>query len=292
MLESLKIFVDLIETESFSRAAAMNYLTQSAVSQRVRLLEEELEQQLVVRGRGHLAATEAGKVFYLASKEILERYTRVQDELNQLRDVISGSVRVGTITSVGLHELPPFVKTYLKEFPAVNLSVEYLTSKDIYEGLLSLSLDLGIVAFPSKHPQIRAVPFRHDEMIVIAPPDHTLARFKSVQISKLDGERFIAYTSGIPTRRMTDKLLKKSGVSVRIVHQFDNIETIKRAVEVGSGIAIVPKKTVEWEIRGKTLKGIAFNGERFERPLSVIHRKGRSLSPAAQKFVEILREQS
>ena len=290
MLESLKIFVDLVETQSFSRAAALNYLTQSAVSQRIRLLEDELEHQLVVRGRGHLMPTEAGRVFYNASREILARFANVRDELNHLRDVVSGTVRVGTITSVGLHELPPYVKTYLKEYPAVNLHIEYLISKDVYEGLLNLNLDLGIVAFAVKHPQITSIPFRHDQMVMIAPPEHPLARHKTVRLPKLDGQPFIAFQAGIPTRKMTDKLLRQHGVSVKIVHQFDNIETIKRAVEVGAGLSIVPSKTVEWEIQSQSLKGIAIKESGLERPISVIHRNGRSLSPAAQKFIEVLTE--
>jgi DNA-binding transcriptional LysR family regulator len=133
MLETLKIFVDLIQTESFSRAATRNYLTQSAVSQRIRQLESDLGQQLVVRGRGRMKPTEAGRIFYDASKEILDRFAQARDELNRIRHVVSGTLRLATVPSVGLHVLPPFLKTFLREYPSVDLQLEYRRNNEVYE---------------------------------------------------------------------------------------------------------------------------------------------------------------
>lgn len=290
MLETLKIFVDLIQTESFSRAATRNYLTQSAVSQRIRQLESDLGQQLVVRGRGRMRPTEAGRVFYDASKEILDRFAQARDELNRIRHIVSGTLRLASVHSVGLHVLPQYIKDYLKEFPAVDLQLEYRRSNEVYEGLLDLSFDLGIVALPSKHAQITQIPFREDRLVLISSPEHPLAKGVSVPLKKLQDQPFIAFDQSIPTGRVIDRALRKAGVDVKIVHRFDNVETVKRAVEIASGIAIVPNSTIKEEVRGRSLEAITLSGTGWDRPLTIIHKKGRKPSAPAQKFIEILQK--
>ena len=289
MLETLKIFVDLIQTESFSRAATRNYLTQSAVSQRIRQLETDLGQQLVVRGRGRMRPTEAGHVFYKASKDILDRYAQARDELNRIRHIVSGTLRLATVHSIGLHVLPKYIKLFLKEYPAVDLQLEYRRSNEVYEGLLDLSFDLGIVAYPSKHSQITQIPFHQDKLVLICPPDHELSKGGSASIKKLEGQPFIAFDQGIPSGRVIDRILRKAGVTVKTVHRFDNVETIKRAVEISSGVAIVPNSTIKEEVRTRNLETIALSGSEWERPLTVIHKTGRKPSAPAMKFVEILK---
>lgn len=290
MLETLKIFVDLIQTESFSRAATRNYLTQSAVSQRIRQLESDLGQQLVVRGRGRMRPTEAGRVFYDASKEILDRYAQARDELNRIRHIVSGTLRLATVHSVGLHVLPMYIKSLLVEFPAVDVQLEYRRSNEVYEGLLDLSFDLGIVAYPSRHSQITQIPFREDKLVLICPLDHELAKGASITLKRLQDQSFIAFEPSIPTGRVVDRALRKAGVDVKIVHRFDNVETLKRAVEIGSGVAIVPNSTIVTELRAKSLMALELTGSGWNRPLTIIHKKGRKPSAPATKFIEILQK--
>jgi DNA-binding transcriptional LysR family regulator len=292
MLETLKIFVDLIQTESFSRAATRNYLTQSAVSQRIRQLESDLGQQLVVRGRGRMKPTEAGRIFYDASKEILDRFAQARDELNRIRHVVSGTLRLATVPSVGLHVLPPFLKTFLREYPSVDLQLEYRRNNEVYEGLLDLSFDLGIVAYPNRQAQIAQVSFREDRLVLICPPDHELAKGTAVQLKKLDGQPFIAFETSTPTGRLIDRAFRNAGVDVRTVHRFDNIETIKRAVEIGAGVSIVPNSTIHEEVRTRSLEAISLAGSGWSRPLTIIHKKGRRPSAPALKFIEILQKDS
>lgn len=291
MLETLKIFVDLIQTESFSRAATRNYLTQSAVSQRIRQLESDLGQQLVVRGRGRMKPTEAGRIFYDASREILDRFAQARDELNRIRHVVSGTLRLATVPSVGLHVLPPFLKTFLREYPAVDLQLEYRRNNEVYEGLLDLSFDLGIVAYPSRQAQITQIAFREDRLVLICPPDHELAKGVAVPIKKLDGHPFIAFETSTPTGRLIERAFRNAGVGVRLVHRFDNIETIKRAVEIGSGVSIVPNSTIREEVRTRSLEAIALSGSGWSRPLTIIHKKGRKPSAPALRFIETLQKE-
>lgn len=289
-IESLKVFCDLVDTRSFSKAAMMNFISQSAVSQQVRALEDRFDRKLVERSRGGLIPTAAGLVFYQGCREILERYASLGEEIKGLSDVISGQVRVATIYSVGLHELSPVVKKFIKSYPQVNIHIEYSRTNKVYDDVINGSIDLGIVAYPSPRPQIDVIPFRSDRLVLVCSPDHPLARRKRIDLKVLDGQRFIGFERDIPTRKAIDHILRDRGVAVQHVMEFDNIETIKRSVEADLGITIVPRATVENEIRAGTLRAVEFT-ENFLRPIGIIHRKGKIFSAAARKLLDLLVEE-
>jgi DNA-binding transcriptional LysR family regulator len=288
-IESLKVFCDLIDTRSFSKAATKNFISQSAVSQQVRALEERFDRKLVERSRGGLVATDAGLAFYQGCREMLERWGTLGEEMAGLSNIISGQVRVATIYSVGIHELSPFLKQFMKAYPQVNLHLEYSRPNKVYDDVINGGVDIGIVAYPSARPQIEIIPFRSDRLVFVCSPDHELASRKRVEISQLAGQRFVGFERDIPTRKAVDKILRSRGTAVHYVMEFDNIETIKRSVEADLGVTIVPRATVENEIRAGTLRAVNFT-ESFTRPIAIIHRKGKVFSPAARRFVDILTE--
>jgi DNA-binding transcriptional LysR family regulator len=288
-IESLKVFCDLIDTRSFSKAATKNYISQSAVSQQVRALEDRFDRKLVERSRGGLVATDAGLAFYQGCREILERWDSLGEEMAGMSNVITGQVRLATIYSVGIHELSPFLKQFIKAYPQVNLHLEYSRPNKVYDDVINGGVDIGIVAYPVARPQIEVIPFRSDRLVLICSPDHELASRKRIEIGQLAGQRFVAFERDIPTRKAVDKILRSRGVAVQYVMEFDNIETIKRSVEADLGVAIVPRATVENEIAAGTLRAVNFT-ESFTRPIGIIHRKGKVFSPAARRFVEILSE--
>ncbi len=288
-IETLKVFCDVVETGSFSVAASQNYITQSAVSQQLRTLESKYHCKLLERGRSGAKPTPAGEILYQASREILERYREIETRLQESGKVVSGSLRVAIVYSVGLHELPPYMKEYLREFPQVNVHVEYSRPNKIYDDVIAGRIDLGLVAYPAKHPQVTVTPFREDRLVVVCPPDHPFSTMRKVGINRLDGEAFVGYERDISTRKATDQLFKDHNVNVRYVGEYDNIETIKRAIEIGQGIAIIPLASVQRELEHGTLKVVHLSDETLLRPLGIIHKRGRHLSPAAVKFVEVLR---
>jgi len=288
-IETLKVFCDVVETGSFSMAASQNFITQSAVSQQLRTLESKYHCKLLERGRSGAKPTPAGEILYRASREILERYREIDTQLQEVANVVSGALRVAIVYSVGLHELPPYLKEYLRDFPQVNVHVEYARPNKIYEDTIGGRIDLGIVAYPAKHPQVTVVPFREDRLVVVVPPSHPLAQVRKVTLTRLDGEAFVAYERDIATRKAIDQLLRDHNVTVRYVGEYDNIETIKRAVEIGQGISIVPLASVQYEIELGLLKVVHLSDETIMRPLGIIHKKGRHLSPAAVKFIDVLR---
>jgi DNA-binding transcriptional LysR family regulator len=287
-IENLKIFADLVETRSFSKAAKLNDITQSAVSQQARAMERHFKALLIDRSQKQFQLTREGHRVYESAKEILHTYEQLLSELQDMKKIISGTIRIATIYSIGLHELPPFIKKFLHDFPSVNVRVEYRRSNLVYEDILHNAVDFGLVAFPVKMRQIEVLPFRNDHLVVIAHPSHPLAKRGEVEVQDLAGAKYVGFDPDIPTRKAVDQIFREHKLEIEPVMEFDNIETVKRAVEVDHGIAIVPQATVTQEAKQGTLAVLRFKGRELTRPLAILHRKGRVLTPAMKKFIETL----
>src|SRR5437660_3136742 len=149
-IESLKVFCDLAETESFTKAAQINNVTQSAVSQQISSLERQFKSLLIERSKKKFRLTREGQVLYDFSKQIIQTYEALHNKLQEIKDIISGTIRVSAIYSIGLHDLPPYIKRILKDYPTVNIHVEYRRSNQVYEDVLGNVVDLGLVAYPVK----------------------------------------------------------------------------------------------------------------------------------------------
>lgn len=290
-LETLRIFCDLIEMRSFSRTAERNFLSQSAVSQRIRALEREYGQVLIERGKGkgRLQPTEAGQILYEGAKPLLHEAAELTARLRGLSEEEAGTVRVATVYSVGLHALPGRLKPFLAAHPKINIHLEYSQTGKVYQDVLSGVVDVGIVACPTERAGIEVVPFDEVNMVLICAPENWLAGEESIRLRKLDGEPFIAFADGIPTRRLIDARLNAAGVKVWIVAAFDNIETIKNLVEIGSGVALVPEDTVRQEARAGTLAVVPLAPEdAFRRPAGLLVKKSRSRRAAVRAFVDAM----
>jgi DNA-binding transcriptional LysR family regulator len=287
-IENFKIFSDLVESQSFSRAAKLNGVTQSAVSQQLRAMEKHFAVLIVDRSQKQFRLTREGQKLYDSAKEILHRYDKLASELQEMKKVISGTIHISTIYSIGLHELPPYITRFLKEYPSVNVRVEYRRSNLVYEDILHNSVDLGLIAYPNKMRQLDVIPFLEDRLVLICNPENPLAKKKSVEIKDLAKENFIGFDQDIPTRKATDQMFRDHKIDTEPVMEFDNIETVKRAVEINAGVSIVPSATIKQEIKQGLLKAIPIKGTNVTRPLAIIHRKGRVLTPAMKKFISTL----
>ncbi len=291
-LDVMKTFCDLVDTGSFSRAAEVNFVSQSAVSQQLAKLERELNVQLVSRGGGGVAATEAGKTFYQGCREILRRYEQLTGEVRSAADSIRGVLRMGTIYSAGLYIVDRFVRRFLRDHPEVNLHVQYTTSSRIYSAVISGEMDLGVVAYPEKHRSIETIPLAEEELVVVCHPQHPLAGETVLAPRDLEGQRFVAFHRGIPTRRAIDRLLKASHVKVDVVMEFDNIELLKRAIYIEAGISILPRENIAREASHGDLSFIRFQDPRkWVRPVGVIRRRGKGATPAERMFLTLIRRE-
>jgi len=287
-IESFKVFCDLVETQSFTQAAQINGITQSAVSQQVGALERRFKSLLIERSKKLFRLTQEGEVLYKAGKEMVQVYESLNGRLQDIKKEVSGTIRVATIYSIGLHDLPPYLKQFLKTYPTVNVHVEYRRANQVYEDVIGNAVDLGLVAYPSKDNDLEMYPFRRDLLVVICHPQHPFAAQKSVRLKSLSGQKFIGFEPDIPTRKALDKILRDYDVRVEHVMEFDNIETVKRAVEIDAGVAIVPQGTVAQEVEKGTLAQVPIEDGEFHRPLAAIYKRTKVLSPAMKQFLAAL----
>src|SRR5882724_4614391 len=269
-VETLKTFCDLVETGSFSRAARLNLVTQSAVSQQLRALEQRYGRRLIERGpRRDVRPTDAGKLLYGEGKAIVERLAAVAERLRDRADVVAGMLNVAAVYSVGLHTLPASIKSFLGAHPQVNVRLQYRRTDEVYAACLAGAIDLGVVALPSRRPALEVVALRPDRLVLACPPRHKLARRSGLTLAALDGEPFIAFDRDIPTRKLVDRLLRARGVAVRVSMELDNIETIKRSVEEGLGVSILPRPALDNEVRAGTLAVRVLPERDLVRPIGV-----------------------
>jgi DNA-binding transcriptional LysR family regulator len=289
-IESLKVFCDLAETESFTKAAQINSVTQSAVSQQISSLERQFKSLLIERSKKKFRLTREGQVLYDFSKQIIQTYDTLHNKLQEIKDIISGTIRVSTIYSIGLHDLPPYIKKFLKDYPTVNIHVEYRRSNQVYEDVLGNVVDLGLVAYPVKDSKLETISLRKDALLLICHPQHPFAKLKNTRLKTIAGQKFVGFEPDIPTRKALDRILKEYSVEVNTVMEFDNIETVKRAVEIDAGISIVPESTVVQEIAKQTLAAVRLEDGDFFRPLAVIYKKNKVLSPAMKQFIAVLKD--
>jgi DNA-binding transcriptional LysR family regulator len=289
-IETLKIFCDLVDTQSFSLAAERNFVTQSAVSQQVRNLEDKFKRRLLerVRGRREIKLTKAGEVFYNECRSVLAAYEQLNESMRGLSGTVSGTVKVATVYSVGLHELPSKVREFMTKFPAVKIDLEYSRTTRVVRDVLNGSVELGVVAYPEPRRGLTIVPMQNDRLVLICPPEHEFAEREQIRATDLNGYDFVLFERDIPTRKSTDKIFKNYGVSVQKVAEFDNIETIKRAVEVGFGLAIVPRPSVVDEQKSGQLAVVSLLEEEWTRSVGIIHRSDKTMSIAAKKFIQSL----
>ena len=288
-VETLKTFCDLVETGSLSRAARLNLVSQSAVSQQLRALERRYGRRLIERApRIGARPTEMGRLLYAELKPMLERLAALEQRLRARGDVVAGTVRVAAVYSVGLHTLPPTIKRCLAVHPDVKVHLQYRRTNEVYATCLDGEVDFGIVALPTRRPQLEIVALGHDELVVVAPPSHAIARRARCPLAALDGQPFIGFDRDIPTRRLVDRLLRRHGVGVSYVMELDNIETIKRSVEAGLGLSLLPAPTLAAEIRARTLVARPPVEGPFHRPIGVLYRRTRERSAAARAFLTLL----
>lgn len=289
-LESLKMFVDVVETGSFSRAAQLNHVTQSAVSQQIRALETRYEQRLLSRSARQVTPTPAGERLFRGCKEILARFSEVEGEIREQATDVSGTCNVSAIYSVGLHELSHVQRELLRSHPKVNLRLNYRRSDQVYDDVILGAADLGLVAYPQARAGVDIIPFREDKLAVVLPPNHALASKAKVALSAVAGLPFIAFDREAPSRKGIDKIFRDKGLELNVTMELDNVETIKRAVELGLGISVLPQPTVYQEVTQGTVVAKPFAEGAFTRPIGILVRKGKYLSRASQAVLDTFKK--
>jgi len=284
-----KVFSDLAETASFSQAAQLNAVTQSAVSQQIKALEKRYGVKLIDRGKRNFSLTPEGTVFLGAAREILSVADSLDVRLRELSLDVAGDLRLAAVLSVGLHELPPYTRQFERQHPQVKIRTDYLRSAEVYAAVLAGRAEAGFVAYPSPRRGIASEVLWRDRLILVCSPSHRLARHSSVPVAKLSGEKFIAFAADLPTRKALDRSLRGAGIVLRREMEFDNIETVKRAVEIGNAVSVLPRAALANERRAGSLVSVEISGADMWRPVGVITRRGKAGSVPLRHFLELLR---
>jgi DNA-binding transcriptional LysR family regulator len=288
-VESFRVFRDLVETRSFSRSASLNGITQSAVSQQLRSIEVRLRVPLLERTSKQFALTREGQLLYEASREIIGYYQRFQHQLEEMRNIISGTIRLVAVPSLGLHELPPYIKDFLKAFPQVKIQVDYRRSNEVYESVAAGDADVGFVAFPSPRKGLKVETFKKDTLHIICAAGHPLLKKGPVDLADLGQTKIISLAPEMPTRQGLDRILATRGLKFQPMMEFDNVETLKQAVEINAGIAFLPVSAVATELAKGSLAILPHLGKEIIRPLGIVFRASRMVSPAVKRFLKALK---
>ena len=288
-LKSLKIFCDIVARRSFSRAAEDNGISQSGASQVVGQLENRLGVQLIERSKRPLVPTREGQVFYDGCRKLIARYDALEDEVRSLHEQVAGRVRVAAIYSVGLHHMSRYLQEFMSQHPKANVRLEYLHPERVLEAVENGEADIGVVSYPRSTRGIHAEPWREEPMVLVCAPRHAFAGRDSIQLSALDGQAMVSFDPDLVIRHEIDRVLAARGVEPNVVMEFDNIETIKRAIEIDAGVALLPEPTVLREVAAGTLASVRISADELVRPLGIIHARGKPLAPTVRRFIELLR---
>jgi DNA-binding transcriptional LysR family regulator len=288
--ESLKLFCDVVRLRSFSQAARMNHVTQSAASQMVLQLERRLGVQLIDRSTRPLQTTPVGRTYFEGCRDLVEQYAELEATIRNAKDELDAIVQVVAIYSVGLGDMGNLVHRFKAQHANARIQIDYLHPDEVYERVSEGTADFGLVSYPRRSRELLVLPWREEEMVLACSPRHRLAGRASVGPAELAGEKFISFDKNLMIRRGVDRFLRDHGVSVEITHVFDNIESIKKAIELDAGVALLPFATVHREVEASTLTAIPLAGCRFVRPLGIIQSRQHNLSSTALGFRELLRE--
>jgi DNA-binding transcriptional LysR family regulator len=290
LFDNSKLFRDIAQTKSVSRGAAQNGISQSAASQHMHELEKKLGTSLLDRTTRPLALTTAGKLYFDLCRDVLRREEEFQAALDELKARVEGEVRVVSIYSIGLSEMSRLQDEFSVRFPNAQLHVDYLRPQKIYEALLADQADLGLVSYPEPTKELAVIPWREEEMVVAAAISHPLASKAVLLPADLDGQDFIGFDEDLSIRRELDRFFRDQGIEIRLAMQFDNIQMIKEAVALGSGISILPARTMLAEVEQGRLIAIPLHAPELVRPVGIVHRKRKKFNRAAQSFLELLQE--
>jgi DNA-binding transcriptional LysR family regulator len=291
-LETLRLYCDIVRLQSFSRGAEQNFVSQSAASQAVQQLETTLGVALIDRTKRPFVVTPEGQAFYRTCQGLLETWEKAKSEVAAVKERVAGTVRVAAIYSVGLHDVSRHMQRFMSLYPQARVQLECLHPHKVVEAVLSGEVDVGIMSYPPAERALSVVPLRAEPMALVCHPSHRLARRRLVAPSELNGENFVAFDPDLTIRRAIDRALRQYNVRVNVVMEFDNIETIKQAIIIAAGISVLPHHTVQKEVGIRMLAAASIGIPDLVRPVGVIHRRQKPLTPTAARFVALLTEAS
>jgi DNA-binding transcriptional LysR family regulator len=291
-IRSLKVFFDVVRKRSFSQAAEEHGMTQSAASQSVQHLEEFLGVKLIDRTKRPFILTAEGQKFYDGLGGILRQFDTLVDEVrvgSASSQGVTGHVVIASIYSMGLSYLPTLEEEFSRQHSRTSLTYQLAHPHEVYRMVEQGTVDFGMVSYPETKHTIQSTKWRDEPMVLVASPRHRLSMLgEPIKPSDLSQVGLVAFASNLRIRQEIDKELRALGITMRIVVELDNIDSVKHAAIVNSGVAILPKLTVQSELAAGSLKMIECEGLELTRPLGIIQRRDVSMTRAARAFMEMI----
>jgi DNA-binding transcriptional LysR family regulator len=287
-LGQLEAFTQVAAYKSFSKAAEVLYLTQPSVTARIQTLERELTEDLFERTGRAVKLTDAGETFLQYAERALKAVQEGRDALEALRNTEFGNLRIGSALTISTYVLPRILKQFRRHYPGVDVSVRTGRSEQVLDMLLNDEVQVGLVR-SLVHPEIEAIHLYDDEVILVTDHDHAFAQSRTARIEEVSRQPLIFFDKGSSYYGLITGIFRDSGLVPTQSLQLDSMEATKKMVEEGLGIAILPRVSVERELKLGILVEVEVTGApRFKRQIALIYRKNRKHARTVIAFVETL----
>lgn len=287
-LRQLEMLKAIVQSGSFTKASEGLYVSQSAISRQIKLLEDELGDKVFTRVNKRVVLTRAGEILLKYSNRLFHDMRNMISEIQQTNELTRGSLRIGGVMSVCTYLLPHILKRYRALHPRVELTVSIGNSETIVQKLRANEIDVGLLTLPLNQSDLQVVPpVLEEEMAVVTGAKHSLARKKYVAVQDLASCRFILFERGCITRKVIDEFFAQEQIMPKIVMEIENVEIIKPLVQIGLGVTIVPYQSVLREVKAKRLQLAKLVGKRLYREIGLVHIKSEYVPRSLQEMIKV-----
>jgi DNA-binding transcriptional LysR family regulator len=283
-------FYEVARHGSFTAAARELLVSQSSLSIQVKQFEQDMGGPLFDRRRGGVDLTEAGAAAYQVAERVFQEIDRLQSSLMETERQIKGMISVGTVNSIGIYVLPEILTQFKSEYPDVKMKIDFKQGEQVLDLLYTGKVDLAILPWERRYPELTGVKITQNKMFLVAPPDHPLAGQATVRPRDLEPYSFVGYEEGMQTRSMIDGLFKRMSISVEYSIESANPATMKRMVMAGMGLGFLPDIAVSPEIRRGQLVRLDVPALLISRDIVLYHRANRTLSATRAQFISFLKD--
>ncbi|MCD9185375.1 MAG: LysR family transcriptional regulator [Pyrinomonadaceae bacterium] len=290
-INQLEVLVVVARERSFSRAAEVLSRTQPAISQAVRRLETEIGEKLFDRSSKDGTLTLAGEVLLDYAKQMLNLRQTAHAAIKEMRDLHHGKVTISANEHTVFYLLP-IIHEFRKLYPMIKIEVQRGVASRIPKEITAREVELGVISFKPTDTSVKSIPVLVDELALIVAPTHPLANKTSVSVKELGVETFIAHNAHSPYRQKVIETFEKNNTRLNISVELPSLEAIKKLVEKGAGVALVPKLSAQSEIADGHLRALSVQEMKLERRLNIIYRRNSVLSHAAKMFLKLAKEMS
>lgn len=288
-IHELEVLKTVAEEKSFSRAARILNRTQPAISQAVNRLEAEIGEKLFDRSSKDGTLTAAGEVLLDYAKQMLNLRRTARAAVRDLRDLQRGRITISANEHTVFYLLP-LIDAFKQRYPLIRIEVKRGVASRIPKEIMAREVELGVISFKPKDRSVKSLAAGSDQLVLIVSPEHRLAGRKEVSVKDLGAEEFIAHNAPSPYREQVIKKFERHRTDLKIAVEMPSLEAIKRLVERGVGVALVPKLTAQSEIKNGQLAGLSVREMKLVRRLHIVYRRKGVLSPAAESFLQLARE--